>query len=809
MYHVTSTCVTAIILYLISYLLYRLGFFSLQMHRRFWNVILATAFIATAMAGVFLALQINYKWNIPVIKTILNWHVELGIGLAITGLFHFLWHLNYYGKIFTSGPVVPGNANTFKTDLSEMRINLFTIGFISSSIQFLLLREILNITGGYELMTGSFLGSWLIASALGSTIAGRSHLSDVRKINMVFSLSPLVSVFLMLFLSRVFLSPGETPSFMKAIIYTFLVLLPFCLVSGFTFVRLLGIASTDNGLMAGSSFSAETAGGLAAGIAVSVLTAGFTGTYKLILLIILLAVTHVTLTFYLSTRRSKLLFKTAVFVISATLILLKPDIIFRRILLNGIRVTTTEDTPYGNITTGTYKGEQSIYYNQRLLAYNNDATEREEDIHYAMLESTSPRKIIIISGSLRSHLPEVLKYQADTIIYLERDPALARYEEPVENTFGVSLSVINIDAYRYIRDTPVKADVIILLIPPPATLLLNRYYTSEFFAEVKKRLNPGGIFMCSPGPGDNYFNKEALNLYSSVYNSLAVSFKNIAPVVGNKLYFIASDNLLSLAFCKLAETKNIKNIYVSSDFLDDEIITKKSEEVISLIDRNANQNHSVFPVACFHSQSYLISKNLSERIPAIIFLFFVFVLPLAKIKRKNQLMYFSASALAGFEIVILFTLQLMVGNMYQLTGLVIAGLMAGLATGSGINISQFNTISLKKKVIYLILFYAIFGLFYNYLTAIKGVLITIVMILLSGFLPAFITGSIFRSLTASDPGTVSTPAIYSADLAGSALGFILVSGFVIPLLGIQVSVFALSALVFGGLLFGKLYKSGF
>ena len=34
----------------------------------------------------------------------------------------------------------------------------------------------MNITGGYELITGSFLGSWLIGSAIGASIAGKSAL---------------------------------------------------------------------------------------------------------------------------------------------------------------------------------------------------------------------------------------------------------------------------------------------------------------------------------------------------------------------------------------------------------------------------------------------------------------------------------------------------------------------------------------------------------------------------------------------------------------------------------------------------------
>ena len=50
--------------------------------------------------------------------------------------------------------------------------------------------------------------------------------------------------------------------------------------------------------------------------------------------------------------------------------------------------------------------------------------------------------------------------------------------------------------------------------------------------------------MCSPGPGENYLNKEAVNLYSSIYNSLTEVFRFVKPVGGNKLYFIASDKEL-------------------------------------------------------------------------------------------------------------------------------------------------------------------------------------------------------------------------------------------------------------------------
>ena len=124
MYHIISTIVTSIILYLISFFFYRLGYYSIQLHRKIWNTILAAAFLLTIVAGLFLALQTNYKWNIPFVKTILKWHVEFGIGLAMTGTFHFLWHLDYFGKLFKEKITTRAEDEIQNVTSSGIKINL-------------------------------------------------------------------------------------------------------------------------------------------------------------------------------------------------------------------------------------------------------------------------------------------------------------------------------------------------------------------------------------------------------------------------------------------------------------------------------------------------------------------------------------------------------------------------------------------------------------------------------------------------------------------------------------------------------------
>ena len=806
MYHVVGTAITVVVLYLVSYFFYRSNIYSLQFHRRLWNYILATAFILTALAGIFLALQITYKWEVPFIKTILKWHVETGIGLAVTGLFHFLWHSSYFLKIAGKQEKKTPQTEFPVPDLgSDIAANLFITGFISSSVQLLLLREIMNITGGYELVAGAFLFSWLIGSAAGSALAPRSSLTDIGKINLYFAIAPLFSIIMMLLFSRLFLKTGETPSFLAGIVFTGLVLFPFCLISGFTFIKLIS-AGKARKIIPGKSFSIETAGGIAAGIIISLLSTGILNTYQSLLLIITLGISYSVLTFFIFGKNRKLVFKTAFLIISALILISSPDILFRQFLLRGVKITDTFDTPYGNITRVEYHNEPSTYYNQRLLIYNNDAVESEEDIHYAMLQTDNPLSVLLISGPVESRLHEICKYDVKKVVYVERDPALTEIESHVNPDLSLILQTENRDALSFIKKTSDKFDSVIMLLPPPSSLSLNRYFTLEFFSSVKKKMNYGGVFSCSPGINPNYFNDESVKLYSSIFNSLKEVFKNVIPISGNKLYFIASDKDLTASVCQLASKKNIANVYVGPDYLSDDLLSSKSEEIASLIDPRIRLNRATIPIASFYYQSLNISKNLNEKIPSIVLLIVLFALSLKTLRAENGIMYFSAFALAGFEIILLLIIQLTIGNLYQITGLILAGLMAGLAVGSGSNMPFLKNRAAGIKVFILISFYFLSGLAVGKVMSVNSPLAISGILIISGFIPAVVTGSFFRDLTSGKTMNSEPSAVYSADLAGSAVGFIVFSGLSVPLLGIRNSLFILPALIFAGFLLASIIK---
>jgi spermidine synthase len=802
MYHVAGTAITVTLLYLISFYFYRAGLFSQVLHRKIWNSVLAATFVFTAFAGIFMALQINFKWDIPFIESLLKWHVETGVALVMTGIFHFLWHWSYFRNIGKSTETKQPPIDYPRIDPFTLSANLFMIGFTSTSVQVLLIREIMNITGGYELISGVFLGSWLIASAAGAAIASKSVLNNIPRINLIFAISPFVTITLLLLLTKLFLGTGEVPSFLEGQILTLILLVPFCLISGFAFVKLIITAKQTDTFSPGISFSIETTGGIISGVLLSVLTAGFFNTYELLLIIVLLFLAYTILTFYTQKKKVKILVKFFFAILISAVVLSEPDLYFRQLLLPALSVSETKDTPYGNITKGEYAGEKSIYYNQRLLSYTDDAMEREEDIHYAMLQVEKPGSVLLISGSPGSHFMEIFKYDIKKLVYVERDPEIVSSVRTNLSKEGTQVIIENKDAFRYVRNSAETFDAIIMLLPPPSTLSVNRFYTTDFFESAKQRLSPSGVFMCTPGQNDNYLNQESVNLFSSVYNSLKTIFRYVVPVAGNKVYFIASDKEVSVSFCRLADEKKIENIYVNRSFLADDLIERRSAEIQALMDDGIRQNRAAFPIACFHFQSYYISRSLNERIPATLLMIMAFVVPFFAVRRNNMLMYFSASALAGFEIIILLALQLTVGNMYQLTGLVIAAMMAGLAAGAGIRIKFMETTDLRIKAVALLIYYVVLALCFNLILGFRGVFAPVLLILLSVIFPSWLTGHIFRELTTGNKEVTGPGTTYSADLTGSALGFILISGVAVPALGIRNSIILLAVLIFAGILFG-------
>lgn len=87
-------------LYGFTWLLVKFKKIKLAFHRKIWNLILLLTFLVSCLFGFFLVIQLNYDFVLDWFKTVLYWHVQVGIGMTIIAVFHTIWHTKYYLNMF-------------------------------------------------------------------------------------------------------------------------------------------------------------------------------------------------------------------------------------------------------------------------------------------------------------------------------------------------------------------------------------------------------------------------------------------------------------------------------------------------------------------------------------------------------------------------------------------------------------------------------------------------------------------------------------------------------------------------------------
>jgi hypothetical protein len=343
-----------------------------------------------------------------------------------------------------------------------------------------------------------------------------------------------------------------------------------------------------------------------------------------------------------------------------------------------------------------------------------------------------------------------------------------------------------------LRRTSDTYDAVLQLIPPPSTLSVSRYFTIEYFRAVKEHLSPGGLFLCTPMPYYNYSPESYSKGFSPVYNALNEVYSHVVLIPGSSLYIIASDSTLSDSISVLAARSVIQNSYVNSDYLDDDDLRHKSRQITMQSDSTAGFNTAARPVSSwFTNMLSLESKGIAGGLVAVIA--FLVIIPFAFIRRGGLMMFASSAGLAGFGMIMIFILQMTVGNIYLLSALVLTLLMAGLAGGAAWSVVR-TTRPMMIFTVLLALIYGVTGLIApSLLAAAPGVVLPVIFIFLLA--AGFLTGSVYRVLTT--PGTQGTTGgVYASDLAGSALGYLTISTILVPLAGISNVSFILAAFIF-------------
>ncbi len=750
-------------------------------------------------------------------------------------------------------------------------------GFTSTVTQAMLVRELVAVFLGNELSLGIIFSSWLFWVAAGSFFLGRLVDRIKNKLRSYISFQILLSLILIPILLGIkgirpfwHIPPGELIGFFPFVISVFLVLAPVGLILGFQFAlacRLYAQKKSRTALQgkikeasldfqntpktAGKVYRLDALGDMFGGVTFAYL---FVNIFQSFETAASLAILNLALAITLSLivlKKKILSFLGFSLLLVFTYGLGSPLMhningYANRLEWKGMNFQATDFSKYSDYAV--IKDESSFYiYGDGQLKFSlPEKALPEEIIHLSLSQIENPGRILLIGGGISGAIREALKYPAlKEIFYLEKDSVFIRLAEryigPKDRNAltDARTKIVFGDGRLFIKDYQgEKFDGIILNAGNPLTAESNRFYTLEFFNEVKRILNPRGIFFLGVDSHENYLSPEMRKFNACIYQTLKEAFPHIILFPGGTLYLVASSSPDFLTDNPQVLSRRLKRRGIFSQYINEGILPQRlSPERLSYIqeillsEEKGRLNRDFHPISYYYNLILWGSRifpenraNIFWRLSRIKFsrlalglILAGFVLMLFRPKSGKGFipLVVSIGGLAGIslELILIIGFQIIYGNLYFMIGVIVASFMLGLVAGAGFITRRLDKI--KKKYLTLgrielglgiyALFIALSLLMLNLWPSQPLVISTrIIFPLLTVFCGIWV-GMLFP--LANDIYLAKLEAVgrtagklYAFDLMGACLGSLATAVFLIPLFGLIQTAFLIGLICLLGFL---------
>lgn len=732
-------------------------------------------------------------------------------------------------------------------------LTITTTGFAATVAQIIVLRELLVLFYGNELSAGLIFTGWLLWSGLGSGLSGKWALkvsahSTLLGLMLVWLAAMLPISVLFIRASRIIwmLPAGELPSIGKMLLISIAVTGLFCPVSGALFGICWAIHRKKEQPPLGI-YLAEALGSAAGGLIFYFVFLPYGSVFKTIWMtsgMILF------ISWWLfrpwrpfSNARPGHMIWTAVslLVLAGTICGPALDQMSRRWQW-GPNLLSVYDTAYHNIALVKKEGQVSVFTNGLWSFSEPDRLSAEHGVHLALLQHPKPETILVLGGGIAGLLEELFKQPGVRHIdYVEPDPDFIRLLKPhLSPATEASLQdprvrLFHQDPRSFMRRSHAGYDVILMNMGDPITAQMNRFYTIEFFAHVKQRLSPGGIFSFAVSGGESMLGPTQARFLGSIKKTLDQGFPRTLIFPGDHIRFFATDNSGALlsdykALAGRIPERNLHLTFIREEILQDALSPLRLDYLQSILKgiTGAAVNRDFFPICYFRNLMMWATQwhaalqkflNFLADLKLIwlwtglgiagVVIVVIFWTGRSKFGTAVAASIFVSGAVEiVLQVVFLLSFQIIEGFVYRQLALIIAAFMTGLAGGAGWISRQRSFpadarrlfVRVQKLVCLLplglmLFLHLIHGRMHHFLSPVAIGWLFCGLSLITGIL-----GGVHFALAVrvkADTGAALEKigaTFYALDLAGAAAGVLTATLFILPIYGIINTLIFLSAL---------------
>ena len=715
------------------------------------------------------------------------------------------------------------------------QVSLFYIGFGSILSQILLLREFLISFYGNELSIGIIFSCWLAWIGIGSLVGNVviKHTKNVFRLFLtLLAVSPLITCaqILMVKFVRVILhtNTGEFLSMLDLLGFSFIVLSAGSFLWGllFTFgAKSLDFEHDELWLSVNKAYIMESLGSVVGGILFSFVFAPLLSTMQIVFLIVFIAWGVVFWVEFIGKNWLKIFTFTGmvlvffVFLLPIRSLEQKIDAFQWSFINDKLTFVRSIDTKYQNLSLMSLKNQYTVYADGRPAYTFPNVYDAELFTHGIMVHRADAKRVLIIGGGFNGVLREILKYPVQNVDYVEIDPALLPFVEPVmdiqdqQALHDPRVRIVFMDGREFLHRQSSSFDVILMNVGEPTTASLNRFYTVEFFQQCRRSLNEKGVFAFSFPSSAEYLADELKDLDASLYQTMKCVFTNILIIPGTHAVMIGTASAAPFISLPDSLAQRFTAAGISADYFSkymfEELMPPDRIKFITntLADaKNIRLNTDNNPVTYYFDlllwNRYLQGNNrfFSSMTPFWIFsaggvgsgfMLLLILIRWGQPERQRQIALAITITVCGMtgmalNLLLLLNFQEVFGSIYKMVGAMIAANMLGLALGT--LVASRLVKKYKQKILLFTVLIVLVGVvlllpnLLNFLVIAQFIPLTLFMTIVSGGLIGIIFGLTNRMYLHRSSHTGS---MYAFDVFGSSIGALTTCTVLLPVLGLQ------------------------
>ena len=697
----------------------------------------------------------------------------------------------------------------FRSAFFKGSITIFISGFTMLMTQVVMLRELTSLYSVNELIAGVFLSFWMLFAGAGSYVARYFRVFSWNKsgfLPLAAGVMAWISLYVLYYVHAWIVPAGVVPGLPQWLILTALVTFLFCFPSGMMFTWFsAAISNQVKTRQTEKVYIAEQSGSLVAGILFYLVSSWWLNAFSVLSSLLVLNFL-VAVFLFLPSRK---IVSTAVLVVAAGATLFfvfTPQYQKAREQVYDQPVTETFFSPYGSLDVIGNSEDPEFFRKGRFLSGSLLPREKEEMLHPALQLHPRPERMLLVNAG-PGLLAEALKYDSLTIDFVSPDAARIQLENKLlDNAPGASSDIrfIQKDPLRHLvhEETPAY-DVVLIGGGIPATLAETRFYTLDFFDMVSQKLRAGGLIMTGGLPWMAAWSNSRGDILKVMHQTLREVFPHIRIWAGEKVFFLASHQNIQTEWWTYHADVLEGNQFFRKDFFPDYVLKDQTDQIREMVSEKARLNTQGQPVL-FRLAIADLGDFWNLGIHWVVAVVVVmFLLALIVYRGSAGGVFLTGFVLGGMQVVLLLFWQMIMGDMYRATGLLFSLMMAGLALGA--YLSRLKVFVFRPRFFPVMMFLLAF-LSIGAVPLLESMGRVALFPLFTGLvvlLLAVAGGSIFASGVALQEGSVRKGAaiIYSADVAGGALGSFLIAIFFVPFSGLVNTGYLLGLmLLIGGLM---------